>query len=400
MKPRVAILFDNLGPYHIARLSAAAKTLDLLVIEQRATSLEYAWAPTDQTSFERVTLLKADVPTDPKLERSKLHDTLDAFRPDVIAVPGWSSRQAIECLIWSLGSQVPVIVMSESQEVDFPRRFWQESIKARIIQSFAAGLVGGAPHREYLVKLGMKPNKTYTGYDVVDNKYFKTAADKARSSQRATIEKTGLHNPFFLCSARFVEKKNLFRLIDAFSRYRASEKNQDRAGAAYDLVLLGDGPLRSSIELAVQKKGVADAVHMPGFVQYDSLPNYYGLASIFVLPSTSEQWGLVVNEAMAAGLPVLVSERCGCAPDLVENGKNGFTFDPYDVDALSDFMLRMAGPDCDRAAMGAASLEKIDRWSPAAFASGLEHAVQAALQGGGRKPDWLYRLILRILALR
>ena len=81
---------------------------------------------------------------------------------------------------------------------------------------------------------------------------------------------------------------------------------------------------------------------MPGFKQYDELPIYYGLAGAFIHASTTEQWGLVVNEAMAAGLPVIVSERCGCAPDLVENGRNGFTFDPYDVDALTHLMLKMA----------------------------------------------------------
>ena len=99
---------------------------------------------------------------------------------------------------------------------------------------------------------------------------------------------------------------------------------------------------------------LAGDVILAGFKQYDELPAYYGLASAFVHASTTEQWGLVVNEAMASGLPVLVSDRCGCAPDLVEDGVNGFTFDPYDVEALAGLMQRVAAmTDERRQAMGA-----------------------------------------------
>src|SRR5262249_59830905 len=106
-------------------------------------------------------------------------------------------------------------------------------------------------------------------------------------------------------------------------RYRAAAGT-----AAWKLVLLGEGEQRAKLEGLRDALGLRNDVSMPGFKQYDELPAYYGLASAFVHTSTTEQWGLVVNEAMAAGLPVLVSERCGCGPDLVREGVNGFTFDP------------------------------------------------------------------------
>ena len=125
---------------------------------------------------------------------------------------------------------------------------------------------------------------------------------------------------------------------------------------------------------------------MPGFKQYGELPLYYANAGAFVHASTTEQWGLVVNEAMASGLPVLVSERCGCAPDLVETGRNGYTFDPHDVDALARLMLDMASDACDRAAMGRASREIVARWSPATFAEGFGGPSVAALDAPLPRP--------------
>jgi glycosyltransferase involved in cell wall biosynthesis len=138
-------------------------------------------------------------------------------------------------------------------------------------------------------------------------------------------------------------------------------------------------------------------VLLPGFKQYPDLPTYYGLASAFIHASTTEQWGLVVNEAMASGLPVLVSNRCGCAPDLVQEGVNGFTFDPYDVQQLTQLMLRLSTFNSQLSTMAAASRRIIANWGPNRFASGLKAAVDCALAVGPKKASPLDRVILRAL---
>jgi glycosyltransferase involved in cell wall biosynthesis len=130
------------------------------------------------------------------------------------------------------------------------------------------------------------------------------------------------------------------------------------------------------------------------------LPAYYALAGAFVLASTSETWGLVVNEAMACGLPVLVSKRCGCAQDLVADGRNGFTFDPLDVQALTRLMLRMASPGLDLAAMSRASREIIARWTPSLWANNLRLASAAASSAPRPKFSAADRLLLRLLIQR
>jgi 1,2-diacylglycerol 3-alpha-glucosyltransferase len=172
-------------------------------------------------------------------------------------------------------------------------------------------------------------------------------------------------------------------LIDAFCAYRAGAVGSERE--PWHLVLAGDGVLRAEIERRIFNLHLTGFVKVAGYISYHDLPAYYGLAGAFVLASVSEPWGLVINEAMAAGLPVLASDRCGGAPDLVAEGRNGFTFDPYDAKGLGALMTRIASDECDRAAMGATSREIIAQWDLKRFISGFECAARMALDAP-RKP--------------
>jgi glycosyltransferase involved in cell wall biosynthesis len=184
-------------------------------------------------------------------------------------------------------------------------------------------------------------------------------------------------------------------------------------------VLLGDGPLRSSILNLRYSLGLEACVHLPGFKQYPVLPAYYGLAGAFVHASTKEPWGLVVNEAMASGLPVLVSNRCGCARDLVQEGVNGFTFDPYNIEEMANAMMqvwsREQGAGCGKqnaemlkagdtsttlAEMGDASRAIISEWGPEQFAKGLKAAAEKAIEVGPQRASWMTRFLLRALLFR
>lgn len=254
--------------------------------------------------------------------------------------------------------------MSDSQEMDSPRKAWQEWIKGWIVRNGSAALVAGRRHREYAMTLGMPADQIAEGYDVVDNEYFIERSDAIRFGTDNPTAGQSLPRCYLLASARFVPKKNLFRLLDAFADARRQLPEM------WSLVILGDGELRFGIEARIQALGIEEWVLLPGFKQYDELPVYFGRAEAFVLASTTEQWGLVVNEAMASALPVLVSERCGCAPDLVIEGETGFTFPPEDVTALSERMLRvMRMPPEERRCMGEAARRQIVAFSPEVFAT-------------------------------
>ena len=181
-------------------------------------------------------------------------------------------------------------------------------------------------------------------------------------------------------------------MIEAYAAYRSA------AGAsAWKLVLIGDGPLKPQVLELQRRFNLGDDLLLPGWKQYPDLPIYYGLAGAFVLASTIEPWGLVVNEAMASGLPVLVSDRCGCAVDLVANGRNGFTFDPYDVPQLTRLMTHLAEANTNRRDMGAASREIIVQWSPEVWAENLQLASETALALPRPQASAADQLLLRLL---
>ena len=226
-------------------------------------------------------------------------------------------------------------------------------IQIAAVNSYNIQLAEWDRHADYLAQLRFSRARIFTGYDVVDNGHFvRENAEKLklRNAEMGAGEISAFQrfsvSAFFLASARFIEKKNLPMLLRAYAEYR------DAAGAdAWKLVLLGDGPLKPDLCSLISDLSLHDSVLLPGFKQYDELPEFYARASAFVHASTTEQWGLVVNEACAAGLPVIVSNRCGCVPELVREGVNGFTFDPMNQDALAACLLEVASlPDEERQA--------------------------------------------------
>lgn len=429
---RVAVLFQRFGPYHHARLNAAGRLMSVWGLEACAMEDTYAWARVEgAAAFTRVTLTdrdSGDLRWRQELQL-KLWNALDEIKPQVVAVPGWSSADALSALWWCGKTNTPAVVMSESAAWDEPRAFWKEWIKGRLVKMCAAGLVGGTPHADYLAQLGLPRDRIFKGYDIVDNDYFAAKTAEVRSQESEAKDQHGLPEKYFLASARFIEKKNLPRLIEAYARYRKlAEKTESRKQKAeigsqksevrnaeieppishlpssishpWSLVLLGDGPLKSDLCHLISDFGLQNSVLLPGFKQYDELPVYFGLAGAFVHASTTEQWGLVVNEAMASGLPVLVSNRCGCAQDLVQEGVNGFQFDPGDMKQLAGLMLKISDFGFPISDFGTASRRIISDWKPERFANGLRDAVAAALKNPPPRWGALDRLLLRLLLRR
>ena len=406
----IAILFDRLGPYHWARLQAAARLFRVVAVETCAVTREYQWKRIDEPrAFDRVTLFD-DVSDGRNLKRERLRQKLTkALReadPAVALIPGWATPASLIALEWCLRNQRPAVVMSESNAFDEKRYTLAELIKRIVVSSFSAGLAGGQLQREYLVTLGLPRNRVFTGYDVVDNEYFRRKAEEVRSRRSEVRQKYGLPENYFLASARFIEKKNLSMLIRAYARYRRfadSREDGQRTtdNRPWDLVLLGDGPLKADICRLISDFRLHGHVHLRGFIQYRELPPYYALADAFVHASTTEQWGLVVNEAMATGLPVIVSNRCGCMPDLVAKGENGFTFNPESVEDLSKLMVDMSRlSDRRLEEMRAESRRIIAGFTPTHFAIAAQRAIDVAKAAPTCRATLFSSLLLKALIHR
>jgi glycosyltransferase involved in cell wall biosynthesis len=393
---RVAIAFDNFGPYHIARLNAAAKEVEVLAVERASTSALYAWdSPDVPDGLARVVLSTDKNVSRPADVFAAIEAKVAPFKPDAVAVPGWSSQMALALASWAVARDIPVIAMSETNPWDFDRKWGTEFLKRRIFEYFSAGLCTNDGQAAYLSTLGLPRDAIFRGYNVVDNDYFRQTAAAAKRAPMPGGE-GGVALPeaargrYFLASNRFIPKKNLAVMLDAYARFR---EGRDDDPTDWPLVLLGDGDLRPALERQRDALGLASHVHMPGFRQYDELPAYYGTAGCFVHASTVEQWGLVVNEAMAAGLPVIVSDRCGCAPVLVRSGVNGFAFPPHDKEALANAMESIAALE-DDGAMREASLALVAECAPERFGAGMAGAARHATAAPRARPSLLARAVV------
>jgi len=387
----VVVAFQRFGPYHRARLSAAADRMPVVGLEL-GTIDEYAWkyepAP---KQVEITTAFPGENPdlVSPSRFSTTIRAILGEIGPSAIAVPGWGQRSALSILRIAKRCGIPTVLMSDSTIQDTRRYAVKELIKSKIVQYYDSALVAGSPQKEYLCSLGFAPERIFLGYNVVDNAHFESAAVNSGYFKKREFRRS------FLVVSRFIKRKNLDTLVIAFIRYAASSESND-----WSLRIIGDGPERLSLERLIRSSAYADRIRLDGFLQYEELPLCYAAAGCFILPSLSDQWGLVVNEAMASGLPVLVSERCGCAIDLVKEGLNGFTFDPTDVEQLAKLMARISSNSFDIERLGEASRRCIANWNLDRFVLGLESAVRAVDVAQSQRFGILGDFALSVLARR
>ena len=220
-KPAVAVVFHHIGPYHHARLNAAADRLSVTGIEWSAKGYDAWGAAATPARYHKVSLFPEATDHYPdKVElRSAFWSALEQTNPDVVAVNGWNNFGSLIAANCCVRRRIPIVVMSESSRQDEPRSWWKEGIKRRIVGLYSAALVGGQRHVEYLVELGMPRERIFTGYDVVDNDYFaRRTAENSRIRRFEIRKKYVLPENYFLASARFVEKKNLPKLNPSLRR--------------------------------------------------------------------------------------------------------------------------------------------------------------------------------------
>ena len=368
----VLIVLHRVGPYHHARFQAAAATLSspLLVLQTRPQSQEYPWTfAVEGASYTLLSLegsLSAEQDPPRSMLRSQLEAVLERYQPSVIVSVGWADRAYLQLMRLAQEQSVPLVVVSDSRRQDSGRSPWKEWIKRQLIRGYSAGIVAGTQSRAYLRQLGMKAEAIQQPWDVVDNERFAQLATVA-----ATEAPSGLDRPF-LCVGRFIPEKNHSLLLQAYSNYQSN-------GGKRSLLLVGHGPLDHQIHLACQQLPRPQAVKVAHFVGLEELGNYYGQAHALILPSLKDTWGLVVNEAMAAGLPVIVSSSCGCAFDLVSDGIQGWCFPSGDVNELTT-CLQSADLQTheDRRQMLEAAKCRLNDFSLNAFAQAFLQACEYA----------------------
>ncbi len=373
-KPPV-IIYANFGPYHIARLRALAAIMsDIVGIEISNTQELYSWCSTEQSLGFKCKTLFTGIPFEsiPRGKQCKaIRQALSGFMPQMVVIAGYSEPVMRAAGAWARKYGVPTILLLVSTYLDHPRKWWKELAKRGLVRQYSAVAAVGQRAFDYARKLGMPENRVFQIGNVVDNAYFFNKSQGVSENKTEERKRRNLPEHYFLAVSRLSSEKNCLMLLQAFRNYR-------KQGGKWDLVVAGGGPMEQELFETVETYDIS-GVHFAGWQQYDELPAYYALASCFILPSISEPWGLVVNEAMACGLPVLVSQRCGCLPELCRSGVNGYDFAPCNAEQIAKLMLRMSSGEADLKAMGQASRQIIAEFTPAAWARKLKNGMDTTL---------------------
>lgn len=304
-------------------------------------------------------------------------------KSDLIVLPGYHRPEYWAMLAACIVTRKRRAVFCDSTGRDRPRRL-VTSIPKRIFFSLCDGYFGfGERSREYLVSLGAKANRIFEPCQAaaLPRSYSPEHALNERVGQRAGSE------PIFLYVGRLSEEKSIDTLLRAFAQVRMSVPSAT-------LRIVGTGPKLDELKTLVDALGVRGTVHFLGSLQDEPLSREYFGATCLVLPSSSEPWGLVVNEALSHGCPTVVSDCCGCVPELVVTGETGYSFEACNVAALRDTLLKAMDQFADTKATAERCLNRIARFDPRSAAANIARGCATMLVGasGGEPAAGVERL--------
>jgi len=267
-------------------------------------------------------------------------------RFDAVIVNGWGSKTCLQALWACRRAGVPCIVRGEVNGLRH-RAGWKRLGHRMLLSRYAAVLTIGANNRTYCIQQGVDAAKLFNTPYCVDNQRFAAMADAARADpgRELVAQRFGMNSQAttFLFSGKLVEKKRPGDLIEALRLAR------QQGADGIQLLLVGDGPLRAELE----KQARELPVHFAGFLNQSEIGAAYAASDCLLLPSDAgETWGLVVNEAMASGLPAIVSDQVGCAANLIQPGVTGEVFPCTNVEALAALLVSHAGQRPALATMG------------------------------------------------
>lgn len=270
-------------------------------------------------------------------------------------------------LIVSRFSRTRTLLWSESTSFDHrSSNRIIEYIKRYLVSKFDGFVAAGSSQVEYLRHLGAVEDHIWVAPDAVDSDFFTKESRMHRHKKPEIKQELGITGPIILYVGRLLDDKGIPELIDAFQQV---VNEQDAT-----MLVVGDGPDIDRYREICSKRSIT-SIRFEGFCSQEMLPKYYAVAEFLVFPTRSDPWGLVLNEAMCAGLPVICSVAAGAAVELVYPGHNGLLHEPGDVEKIRDHILTLLRDNNMRNNMGLASVEIIEAFHPKKMAQGFSEAV-------------------------
>ena len=310
---------------------------------------------------------------------SRLRGSKEADGFDVLWVHGYSTLNTLQAMVMAKALGIPVLLRAESRL----GKKQSGTLKQVTKSLFFSGLkqlvdavlpIGSANAGYWRHFLGEDLPQFLMPY-AVDNDYFQSRSCEAASRREALRQELGLDpsRPVILFASKLQGRKRCGDLLEAYLDLCSEIEDAPDVPVPY-LVIVGDGVERTALERRAKESGVS-GVRFCGFRNQSELPRFFDLATVFVLPSQNEPWGLIVNEAMNSGRAVILSDDVGCQPDLVTDGVEGCVFPVGDVKALTDALRRVLTEPGTADAMGQRGLKRISGWDYEQDMIGLRQAI-------------------------
>jgi len=373
---RLVIITEIISPYRIPIFNSLAESanpkLHVIFLAETDPGLRQweVYREEIQFSFEVLPSWRKRIGSWSVLLNRGMGRALEHIQPDVILCGGYNYPAAWQALFWARNRQIPFLLWSESHAGDMRSNHASiELLKREFLRLCNGFVVPGTAANDYLRGFGIDQSRIFKAVNAVDNTFFSDGAKFARENAIQLRAELGLPERYFLFTGRLVREKGIFELLSAYATLDSALR------MTTGLVFVGDGPCRSEIEhqAASISPGV---IRFVGFAQRERLPIFYSLAEVLILATYTDPWGLVINEGMACGLPIIVSDVAGCAMDLVTEDWNGKIVPVRDAVALAAAMRAVAEDPERRALMALNSSRRISSYSPQLWSGGILEMMQ------------------------
>jgi len=303
------------------------------------------------------------------------NDSVSFFRPlnyglkrhlkngnfDALWVHGYNYQNNLRAILTAKKLGIKVLMRGDSTLISTYRSplklFFKDKFLKWLFPKCDGFLSVGSLNKSYYQYYKVPQEKIFDMPYAVDNHFFQQNVIKARSHKdhfKASLcLKKG--RPIILYAGKLMTRKRPMDLLEAYIKLSKNGKNEPNPY----LLFVGNGEERNRLEMRAKETGWR-SIRFLGFQNQSKLPAYFDLCDVFVLPSSLEPWGLIINEVMNAEKPVIVSDQVGCAPDLVKDGENGFIFPAGDIQALAEALKNITNNPSLAKEMGRKSLEKIN----------------------------------------
>lgn len=368
---KLVFIWDNFGPLHADRCNAVAQKFagreQVIGLELAGRSGVYDWLPENGSHFRKVTLVTGctleEIPFAQRFGKT-LSACLSMGRGSRYFLCHYQDPAIflVTCALRLLGR--PVFAMGCSKFDDYPRKLRREFIKSILYAPYKGVISSGNRSCDYMRFMGFEQDEIRSAYNTVSLERIRTLAGIPPAPQG-----TPFRDRHFTIVARMVAKKNISMILKAM-KIHAEQVPNPRS-----LHIFGTGPLEAELRHQAREAGIAQLVHFRGFLQTQDISRAYGNSLALLLPSIEEQFGNVVPEAQAMGLPVILSDNCGSRDLLVRSGVNGFVVEA-DNPTGTAFFMRLLSEDEDLwRNMCLASQQFVEAADSARFAEAVEALV-------------------------